>query len=231
MAEWLVEMEFHFPGLWTHDTMQEHYTEEAHRASQLAETGLFKRVWRVPGRRGHISLWEAPDADVLHRALESWPMFMFMSITVKPLAINHNDPGGVAEGYPDVQFTYPVLRSILDDHHAHSEDTGYVLPGGDDTISIHDHPGTDRSRQIHVMCKNLDETWQKIAEIGPPVLDPNSHESVIPGYIDFLVEWDKRPVRHVQWQRRIERDNNLLNLNYEEALTHPRFSRRLIRGQ
>jgi muconolactone D-isomerase len=59
---------------------------ERQRAGELRAAGILKRLWRVPGRRGVIGLWEADDATVLHKALASLPMFPWMDATVEPLA-------------------------------------------------------------------------------------------------------------------------------------------------
>jgi muconolactone D-isomerase len=61
--------------------------QERQRATELRAGGLLKRLWRVPGRRGVVGLWEADDATVLHDALASLPMFPWMQdVTVEPLA-------------------------------------------------------------------------------------------------------------------------------------------------
>jgi muconolactone D-isomerase len=59
---------------------------EAVRARELVAEGLLRRIWRIPGRRSNISLYEAPDATVLHAALSSLPLFPFMDIEVQALA-------------------------------------------------------------------------------------------------------------------------------------------------
>jgi muconolactone D-isomerase len=59
---------------------------ERARAGELREAGLLKRLWRVPGTRAVVGLWEAPDATALHDALASLPMFPWFSATVEPLA-------------------------------------------------------------------------------------------------------------------------------------------------
>ena len=51
-----------------------------------------KRLWRVPGRWANWGLWEAPDATALHEALNSLPLWPWMSIRVHPLARHPNDP-------------------------------------------------------------------------------------------------------------------------------------------
>ncbi|MEV5410723.1 muconolactone Delta-isomerase family protein [Thermopolyspora sp. NPDC052614] len=59
---------------------------ERARARELRESGILKRLWRVPGRTGTIGLYEAADATELHDALMSLPMAPWMDITVEPLA-------------------------------------------------------------------------------------------------------------------------------------------------
>jgi muconolactone D-isomerase len=59
---------------------------EALRARELVEQGTLKRIWRIPGRRSNVSLYEAPDATVLHAALSSLPLFPYMEIEVQALA-------------------------------------------------------------------------------------------------------------------------------------------------
>jgi muconolactone D-isomerase len=66
--------------------------QEANRARELGETGLLRRLWRVPGRRENWGIWHADDADRLHDALASLPLFPYLKITVHPLASHPNDP-------------------------------------------------------------------------------------------------------------------------------------------
>jgi muconolactone D-isomerase len=61
---------------------------EAVRARQLVEAGSLRRIWRIPGRRSNISLYEAADATELHVALSSLPLFPYMEIEVQALAIH-----------------------------------------------------------------------------------------------------------------------------------------------
>lgn len=59
---------------------------ERERAAELRATGVLKRLWRVPGTRAVVGLWQAEDATELHDALASLPMFPWFSATVEPLA-------------------------------------------------------------------------------------------------------------------------------------------------
>jgi muconolactone D-isomerase len=56
------------------------------RAKELREAGILIRLWRVPGTRDAIGLYEAEDATVLHDALSSLPLFPWLEISVQPLA-------------------------------------------------------------------------------------------------------------------------------------------------
>ena len=69
------------------------FEKEAERARALAEAGVLRRLWRIPGRRANWGIWKAASADELHAALASLPLFPYMSITVHPLASHPNDPG------------------------------------------------------------------------------------------------------------------------------------------
>ncbi len=59
---------------------------EADRGAELYKSGVIKRVWRVPGRRAAVAIWQAPDATALHQALASLPLFPWLDIRVTPLA-------------------------------------------------------------------------------------------------------------------------------------------------
>ena len=60
-------------------------TAERARAAELREAGILIKLWRVLGSNDSIALYEAPDADILHDALVSLPMFPWLRFTVEPL--------------------------------------------------------------------------------------------------------------------------------------------------
>jgi muconolactone D-isomerase len=66
---------------------------EAERARQLADAGVLRRLWRVPGRRANWGIWSAASIDELHQAIASLPLFPYLDVTVHPLASHPNDPG------------------------------------------------------------------------------------------------------------------------------------------
>lgn len=61
---------------------------ESVRAQELVEGGTLRRIWRIPGRRANVSLYEAPDATALHAALSSLPLWPYLEIEVQALAVH-----------------------------------------------------------------------------------------------------------------------------------------------
>jgi muconolactone D-isomerase len=61
---------------------------ERKRAQDLRDAGVLRRLWRVPGTRDAIGLYEADDVTILHEALSSLPMFPWLDITIEPLAMH-----------------------------------------------------------------------------------------------------------------------------------------------
>ncbi len=84
--EFLVRFEINAPESMTADERERLRVIERARAMELREQGILKRLWRVPGRRAVVGLWETADATELHDALASLPMFPWMDVTVEPLA-------------------------------------------------------------------------------------------------------------------------------------------------
>lgn len=80
---------------------------ERARAAELRAAGVLVRLWRVPGSTDSIALYCAPDADTLHEALLSLPMFPWMRFTVEPL-VTHPQERAAAGGQPDGR---PAARS------------------------------------------------------------------------------------------------------------------------
>lgn len=84
--EFLVRFDINQPESMTSDERERLRGIERARAMELREQGILKRLWRVPGRRAVVGLWEAPDATALHDALASLPMFPWMDVDVEALA-------------------------------------------------------------------------------------------------------------------------------------------------
>ena len=90
--EFLVETAVHWPLDGDPRQLAALALAEADRAKTLTARGTLKRLWRVPGTRNNVGLWQATDATELHEALSSLPFFPWMSIQVRPMAVHPNDP-------------------------------------------------------------------------------------------------------------------------------------------
>ena len=84
--EFLVEIEFSLPDDLTPSERAALLDAESQRARELIEQGIIKRIWRIPGRRANVGIWECDDASALHDALASLPFFPWMDINVRALA-------------------------------------------------------------------------------------------------------------------------------------------------
>jgi muconolactone delta-isomerase len=70
---------------------------ERARAAELREAGILVRIWRVLGSTDSIALYRAPDADALHEALVSLPMFPWLKFTVEPLVTHPQEKKAAPE--------------------------------------------------------------------------------------------------------------------------------------
>lgn len=61
---------------------------EAIRGRELREAGHIVRIWRRPGADANIGIWTASSATELHDILSSLPLYPWMSIEVRPLAVH-----------------------------------------------------------------------------------------------------------------------------------------------
>jgi muconolactone delta-isomerase len=85
-VDYLVEIEVGLPG--DYDVAQRSALLEAERqrATALAEAGVLRAIWRVPGRLANRAIWSAADATALHDLLVSLPLWPYMDVKVTPLA-------------------------------------------------------------------------------------------------------------------------------------------------
>ena len=86
--EFLVRLEVRLPADIDAETRSRLEAAEAQRGRELMAAGLLRRIWRVPGRRANVSLYEAADATALHAALSSLPLWPWMEAIVEPLAVH-----------------------------------------------------------------------------------------------------------------------------------------------
>lgn len=105
MAEFLVHIEIVWPPERSDQEREEIFAAELLQGQRLAAAGQLRRLWRIPGRWANWSLYDVPDATVLHEALTSLPLYPWMDIQVHALADHPNDPRalGIEPDAPSTQ--------------------------------------------------------------------------------------------------------------------------------
>jgi muconolactone D-isomerase len=91
--EFLVRIDTEFPPELTTGEISKLYAMETAQAKVLATEGTLVRLWRIPGRRSNLGLWQAEDATSLHEALTSLLLRKYMDVEVTAMARHPNDPG------------------------------------------------------------------------------------------------------------------------------------------
>ncbi len=84
--EFLVEIEVRLPADLDDERRMALLKAEFARGTALADAGILRAIWRVPGRLANRAIWAAPDATTLHEALVSLPLWPYMEVAVTPLA-------------------------------------------------------------------------------------------------------------------------------------------------
>ncbi len=62
------------------------------RAQELIDAGKMRRIWRLPGRRAVMALYDVDSLDELHELISSLPLFPWMDVTITPLSTHALDP-------------------------------------------------------------------------------------------------------------------------------------------
>ena len=89
----LVEIEILLPREMPMTERQTLGAAEGGRAKELIKEGVLVNLWRVPGRRANVGIWEVADATKLHEAITSLPLWPWMDVQVTALAEHPNGPG------------------------------------------------------------------------------------------------------------------------------------------
>jgi muconolactone D-isomerase len=87
-VEFLVSIDVRIPPDMDPERLAALQAAEAVRSRELVEQGVLRRIWRIPGRRANVSLYEAPDATAVHTALASLPLFPWLDVQVQALALH-----------------------------------------------------------------------------------------------------------------------------------------------
>jgi muconolactone D-isomerase len=91
-VEFLVQIEVRWPADGDAADLARLTAAERSRATELGAAGIIRRMWRIPGRRANVGIWQAEDATALHAAIGSLPFFPYLDIEIVPLAAHPSDP-------------------------------------------------------------------------------------------------------------------------------------------
>ena len=87
--EFLVQIQVAFPPEMPADQLADVMEREVARGRELKAAGTIVRIWRIPGRRANVGVWQAETPDALHEAITSLPAFPWIDAHVTPLATHH----------------------------------------------------------------------------------------------------------------------------------------------
>lgn len=84
--EFLVKIQVFTPETMEADQLLSLISAERARGKELKDAGTIARIWRIPGTKNNVGVWNAADASELHAAISSLPLFAYMNVEVTPLA-------------------------------------------------------------------------------------------------------------------------------------------------
>ena len=91
--EFLVRIDVHLPPDMPADDRARLLQLESARGKELIAEGTLARIWRIPGRQSNVSLYSAEDANAVHAAVTSLPLWPYMDVRVEPLAAHPLEEG------------------------------------------------------------------------------------------------------------------------------------------
>jgi len=97
-VEFLLEIEVRLPPSMDAAERVRLIEAERVRGRELAEQGIIRAIWRVPGRFANRAIWSATDATELHDAISGLPLWPYIDVVVTPLA--RHDLAAHTQGLP-----------------------------------------------------------------------------------------------------------------------------------
>lgn len=84
--EFLAQVHVNLPSTLQGEELDDLRERERARGKELWRSGAIKRIWRVPGKKHVMAVYEAEDATALQDMFETFPMYPYLDIEVSPLA-------------------------------------------------------------------------------------------------------------------------------------------------
>ena len=95
--EFLVRFTWTVPAAMPGEEWAEIRKAERARGGELMAAGVMKRLWRLPGRRTVIGLFEVADGTELDQVLTDFPMHPYTEVKVEALGLHPLEAGRLAE--------------------------------------------------------------------------------------------------------------------------------------
>jgi muconolactone D-isomerase len=92
-VEFLVQIQVNFPPEMPRGELEDVLRREGERGRELKDAGTIVRIWRIPGRRANVAIWQAETPDELHQAIMSLPAFPWLDVRVTALATHYLEGG------------------------------------------------------------------------------------------------------------------------------------------
>jgi muconolactone D-isomerase len=84
-VEFLVKLTPHLPDTLTEDELADLFKRERARGSGFLKAGKMRRMWRLPGTKSALLLWDVESPDELHEHLTSLPVSRYCDVEVTTL--------------------------------------------------------------------------------------------------------------------------------------------------
>jgi muconolactone D-isomerase len=81
----VLEMQVRLPGDWPEEKRRAMVRTEQEAALAHMRDGHLRRVMRVPGQWGNISIWETESVEQLHEIISGMPAYPWMTVKVTPV--------------------------------------------------------------------------------------------------------------------------------------------------
>jgi muconolactone D-isomerase len=86
--EFLVTLRQDWSALRERPDLAELIAAERRVGRELMAEGVLRRIWRLPGQRANIGLWQAQDPTELTAKLDRLPLRRWLDAEVVPLAVH-----------------------------------------------------------------------------------------------------------------------------------------------
>lgn len=86
----LARMDVTFPEGMDDQTRADFQVREKEYSGNLQRTGIMKGIWRVAGEYANYSIYDVETHDQLHEVISGFPMFPYLTVSLKPLAEHPN---------------------------------------------------------------------------------------------------------------------------------------------